>query len=639
MITWSLTLAGVTKSFAEWGISDVSLSRASLASDRLTFTAPRQRFDEDDLCAQGAAAILTRTEGDTAAVWFRGTRQPMAYDCGAASETQSYLFEGPWRFLAENIYQQGWNGIYTSHVIINGTIGQNIQAVLDYAIARGALLAYNAADLAALTATPPANEITGQLCASVILASLQFAPDTVAWLDYSTNPPTLRFVQRGSLAAASVRLADYESTTMPAVKVLALRPREDLQVPSVKINYETIETIDGVQRLIPGVEIAPSGATGLEDGAFTDTVIRQGITQNNIFASLECVTVESSSLEWWKKHVAKFRDTGRVTILSGPTDVGHYDEDGVLLTTVYARELPRGGGQIAPWMLDSNGDPLLWQTEFIRATFTIREYDDDGENVVKEGTFQFHLEILTTTAPAGVSDYSAVESADSGDPPITGLAQYLYDALSPLQYEGGLTLEEEECTAALNLGLAINLYGSRAAFETMRAVVQQVTFDLDAGLTNVTFGPPRHLSIGDILALLERFRISRRYTNTATQETGEIGGSDAGDLELGQATGSTNTTPGAADPSYVLVHSGNNKITLDGTNGKVTITNGINTILFDAVAGRVFMNSITPGVGSVDILLSAAAGKNFTLREYGVCVKINDVDTAKTAMFLATPYY
>lgn len=632
MIVWTLTLGAITKTLAEWGISDPALSRANLAADRLTFTFPRARFDDDDLCAQGAAAILTRAENSTAVVWFRGTRQPVAYDCQAQSEAQTYLFEGPWRFLAENVYQQPWNGVYTSHIIVNATVGQNIRAVLDYAIARGALFTYVLADLTALAAYPPANEVTGQLCSSVILASLQFAPDVVSWCDYSTSPPTLRFSPRASLTAASVRLADYEGDdTMPVVNVLALRPREDLQVPSVKINYETIVTIDGVQSLVPGVEIAPDGATGLEDGAFTDTVIRQGLTQNNLFASLECVTVESDSLEWWKKHVAKFREE-RVSV-TGPISLGyrdsagavleaaavHLDENGVFLPTVYARELPRGGGQIAPWMNGEDGEPLLWQTEFIKAAFTIIETDATGAKLKEETRF-YTVEIVTTTAPDGISDYSAVESQDFGDPPITGLAAYLYAALSPLQYEGSVSLEEEECTGLLDLGRVVNLYGSRAAFQTMRAVAQQVTFDIESGRTSVTFGPPRHLTVGDLLALMERFRISRRYTNQATQETGEIGGSDTGDLELGQATGSTNTSSGANEPSYLVVQVGANKIIMDAAAGRMTVTNGINTILFNAALGQILMNSLVPGAGSIDLALADTGGHAIMIREIGVCV-------------------
>lgn len=556
---WTLTLNGTDQPLDQWPAQNVRLQRQNLQADLLTFQSVRRRFDDDELCAFGDTAILTDEDGR---VWFRGTRQLVDREAGTSSESQSYQFLGPWRFLSENIYQQPWGvgAVLTSHLIINGTIGQIIKAVLDRAILQGALFQYLQADLDALAAIPVPNEITGQFMENVILSALQFAPDVQSRCDYSTEPPTLRFQKRSALTATSVRLADYEGdSTLPAVHVQSLRSRPDLQLPSVKINYETIVTTDGVQTIIPGVEIYPPGATGLEDGAFTDTVVLQGRTTNNIFGEIECQTVNPTNLEWLKQHIHTLRDP-RVTILTGPTEIERVDEDGVAIPL--ADQLPREliFGTIAPWMRHDNDDPVLYQREFFRLKLSYQTIDDETAGAASQTKLevkddaQFTFEIITTDAPDGLTSYSAISDIEFGDPPISGLAQYLYDSLNPLQYDGAMILVEDECTGALDLGQVINLFGSRNTdYETMRALVQQVTFNLDTGTTEIILGPPRHLTLGDLLALLERFRTSRRWTNPDTQETGEIGTDDSGDLALGKATPNNNTIPGAGATKLLTV--------------------------------------------------------------------------------------
>ncbi len=546
---WSLTLNGTAKTFAEWKVNTVQLHRSNLQADILTFINPRRRFDDDELCGFGDEAILTDPDG---VVWFKGTRQIVDREA-TTSQHQIYQFIGPWRFLAENVFQQLWGGsLYTSHLILNSHIGHIIKTVLDRAIAQGADLQYVQADLDALTALPVANEITGQLMETVILNALQFAPDVQSRFDYSTTPPTLRFQKRDALAAVSLRLADYDDSSMPAVLVQSLRSRPDLQVPSVKINYETIVTTDGVQTMVPGVEIWPVGATGLEDGAFTDTVILQGRTTTNIFGEIECQTIDPTNLEWLKQHIHTLRDP-RVTVLAYPTTLAaieRLDEDGNAIPV--GDRLPREliFGTIAAWMRHDNDDPVLYQRETFRVKISYQSIDDADAGAADQVTVDvkddvlFTFELVTTDAPDGVTAYSAIQDIDFGDPPISGLARYLYEALNPLQYDGSLVLQERECSGAVNLGHVLNLYGSRAEYQAMRALIQRITYNIDSGTTNAIFGPPAHLTLGALLALFERFRTSRRWTNPDTQETGEVGGDDSGDLRLGKATANTNTIPG-----------------------------------------------------------------------------------------------
>lgn len=576
MTSWLLTIGGVTQSLAAWRITNAQLQFNNLAADTLTFSAPRAQFTEAELCDYLAEVTLIRDVDGIQTTVFLGQRQMIAIDASAQSEDQAYSFIGPWRWLQENIYQQLWGGsLYTSHIILNGTIGDNIRLVLDYAIANGANFQYVLAELNALDTTPFPNETTGQLASSIILSSLQFAPDTVGWFDYTTSPPTLHFKQRSSLTAKSLRLASYlADTSLPKVKIRGLRSRPDLQVPSVKINAETINTINGVQTLVPSVDIYPPGATGREDGAVTDTVILRGVTRQNITGQIttQNITLDGSvaGVEYFKKHVHTLRDP-RITITAGPFEIERVDADGNALAVTYPRELI--DGTIAPWM---NVD---FQREVIRMKLSYVTTDDnDGITVLDarhERTFTF--EIVTTNAPLGTSDYSALESIDYGDSSITGLAQALYESMHPLHWEGVFDIEEEEASGYAGLGNVINLLGADADRASMNALVQQVSINIDSGITSLQCGPPRHLTLSDILSLLARFRTSRRWTNPATQQDGSI--TDTGsDVSLGQAAPNTNAIPGSALTKIFTVKdpdvAGTPSIQMDGTNKQMLINLG-----------------------------------------------------------------
>lgn len=606
-MSWSLDIAGTRKTLAEWRVNGVSLRRQNLAGDLLTFTAPRSGV-EAQLCDYGDTVALYDADG---VCWFKGTNQTIPDTISAAAKYQSYTIASPWRYLVENIFQQPWyNGtVYTDHILLIGTIGGNIKAVLDYALSNDAtLFQYIEAELTALSALPPTNEFTEKTCAQVIIEQLNFAPDTVVWFDYSTTPPTLRFAQRGSLTAVNARLASYNDVTMPIVSNVQLTARPDLQLPSVKLNFEVLEEIDGQQLLVPSVEVAPDGATGREDGAFNATLTIQGRTIQNVTGTIECQTIDTTSLEWWKQHVAVLRDE-KTSILTGPADVTRKDRDGVALTTTYDRELI--SGQIAPWM------DIDWQIEVITATFAYQTISDS--NVVRvEDEKTFTLELVTTNAPAGESTYTAVASADSGDALPVGLAAALYASMSELHYSGSFTLQQADCDGTIDLGNVVNLYGARAGHQTMRALVQEVLFNIDGGLTEITVGPPRHLGLSDLLALLQRFRVRRRWTNPDTQETGDLG-EGSGDLALGQATANTNAIPGASVSSLFAVQDGSTLVKLDATGKRVRLE-GDRTFEWNNGAGILYMGPKSgSGDGTVDLRIGELEGKTIRFRVMPVC--------------------
>lgn len=94
----------------------------------------------------------------------------------------------------------------------------------------------------------------------------------------------------------------------------------------------------------------------------------------------------------------------------------------------------------------------------------------------------------------------------------------LYAGAHLLYYEGKITSEQAEVSGAIGLGNALNLSGGRAEWEGMNAPVQTVAEDVDAGRTEIGFGPPSHLSPQDLVELL---RGARRRKASARGSGGE----------------------------------------------------------------------------------------------------------------------
>jgi hypothetical protein len=649
---WSLRIGTETKTLAEWGAFGVVLRRVNLAGDQLAFSVARRNFAAAPLCNYGDTVTLLRD----GVVWFTGTNQTIPRTAEAAAQADTYTILSPWRWLAQNIFQQPWFGgtVYTSHILTVGNAGGNIRAVLDYAIASGAPLAYIPADLALLTVTPPTNEFTEKTCAQVIIENLNFAPDVVVYFNYTTSPnPTLRFQKRSTLLAADLRMASLDDPAKQPVAAVSIIPRPDLQIPAAKINIEVIEEIDGVQRLVPSVDIWPPGATGREDGAFNATLTIQGRSVSSLQGSILCEHIDVNDVEWWKRHVPGL-DSSLVDVLAGPTSVERVNSSGVALPWVYPRELMQNGGGIAPWM------GVNYQVEVIRARFLIETYSIDqvtgapSPGPIRTEEREFSVELISTDAPFGVTNYSTTASSDSGDPVPVGLARHLYESLSELHYQAAIALVQPQCDGVVNLGYVVNLHGARAEYAAMRALVQEVTFDIDAGTTQVQCGPPRQLGLSDLLALMQRFRVRRRWTNPETQQTGELGG-DGGGAQLPRVTGGANTSVGASIPEMFAVLADGNTVELNGKEGHVAIS-GLTPSSARLTAGQIELIHLDDrceikgasmtldgatskielsGPGSVIIDAAAAAGHPMRIQAFRVCVG----NETKSALFLCSDIF
>ena len=228
------------------------------------------------------------------------------------------------------------------------------------------------------------------------------------------------------------------------------------------------------------------------------------------------------------------------------------------------------------------------------------------------------VNLVATDSPVGEEEYSIVDSAEAGDPIPVGMAEYLYGKLSVLGYDGQLVTIEDELTGAVGIGNTLNLSGGRVEWATMLAVVQQITENIDTGRTQISFGPPRHLGIPDLVNLLKVGRTRRRYSREATQIDGEIG--NAAEVEFGDVTANDHAQGGASEYKALTIRdttaaaaTAQGSVKVSATDGQITAKHNTFVYVMQGNTG-----AVTQRVSMA--LADLPAGKEAKFRLTEVCV-------------------
>lgn len=625
-----------SRTLASWGFQNGRLHRQSLAADTLHLSRPVTAFDAADEIEFGQLVTLSEPTGRTR---FVGRRVLIPGRASGTEESKSYTFAGPWYWLERLIYHQSWqqlliNGALvprqTSHLLLNLgglNVGGQIRAVAQYSIDQGAPFQLGTIDIPII---PLVTEITDQTCAQIIIDQLRWAPDAIGWFDYATNPPTFHCRQKANLAAVTLRL-DPASVPTIADEGLSIAARPDLQIPAVALRYERTDTKDGAEFLSIGEDIAPAGATGRELNAISQTITLAGFNVTTLSASILCETIDTVSIEWWKRMIPSLQDSRikNLTLVASSIErilqgSRRPSNPAGTPSSAHARMLVEG--QLVDWMRDASDNELDWEQEELSAQFSF-QLDLDPTSGVKLSDKQkvrIPVHLVSTNAPSGVSSYTVTETEEEGEAQPIGLAQYLLDALSGLEYEGIVHTTEQECTGFIGPGHTLNIANTaQADHASMRARVQSVDEDIDRGQTRVSFGPTPALSLNAILELLRASRHRRRWTRTSVQSDGALSGS--ANTKLGEATANSNTIPGDAQHTFFACHDSGKRVELDGTIPGLNVTKAGATQSIQAQLsepGESFLKLLGAGgqvnVRTVDCLFQGAA-RTLTIKAVKSC--------------------
>lgn len=112
--------------------------------------------------------------------------------------------------------------------------------------------------------------------------------------------------------------------------------------------------------------------------------------------------------------------------------------------------------------------------------------------------------------PAGVASYEPgvlIYTVERETPYVAGIAQEVYASLATPRAQGSLTVLDPDFSTGLRPGMVITLAGD-VELEGVQLWVQQVAWDANTGLAQLTVGHPAHLQLKDRLDLKGWFRFA-----------------------------------------------------------------------------------------------------------------------------------
>jgi hypothetical protein len=557
-MSWYLKIGDAAPElFAYYGLNKLKRQIRSQRAGSFSFNADGANADSDPLGAEGTLCVVLWETTP----FFQGRLHQIPRKGSGSGESVDYEILDAWQDFERNVYQQQWNVIvsvdeagnpttaaqYRSECILGMDLsgaalnsGQVIADIVGWAIGAGAWC--QVGDIG-VSAPVPFDEITDLPCSECIRKMLRWTPDAVAWLDYSTTPPTFNVTRR----------ADCTATTIPFignVEEIDIKALPDLVPPSVVIRYLQENQTDGVASVNVIPDVYPGGATGTEYGALVQTTRLAGTNSayQKQYVQTQPIPLDNSAgesggpgddptIRWWVNKLPwlqKFSaDRLSITNVYGVVDSEppQYDPNGDGNTidddiSLYPNELI--SGTVAEWMNCHIGQTTWSALVYYNYPDTPDDESYDAETYFgpadgsdnQSGQLLIYAKVKATSAVT--QTYAQLSSYSQGEGVPSGLAQELYGALSTLQYEGQYTTEGSE-VGAWRLGTVLNLEGGREEWAGMDALLQEIVDDLDNGRSTLKFGPPGHLTLQDLMEQLRANRTRTTSSHIKERQSGQPG--------------------------------------------------------------------------------------------------------------------
>ena len=441
------------------------------------------------------------------------------------------------------------------------------------------------------------------MCSQALQKMLELSPRTSISFDYSTTPPTVYVRSVDNFAPVALPLfngIDHKS--------LNIKRRDDLVARAVIITYRFTNTINGRQQIDYAVDKwGPHGSNSPLDPSaglrvISETIDLQGYNVTTTTAQLDCEPLaciggtNATKRKWWSSRrggeQAKFIDS-RVRFQDSTfAEVAIPDATLTYATTAGADSL--GTARIAGSPLTApdlalftnrivNGSHHSWMALGASPVYALKvrvtakmefaTYDvvatvdaigqlpanESASNTAVNGTRngkvnteEVHCELILTNATKSGDGSpftaSTVSSSTPGEVAIVGtggIAQYLFNALQPFQYDGEYVKVESDFAGNVSLTSAINFTGGRAEWSTMKAQPQSIVKDYGTKETFVQIGVAKHLTAGQLSSLLNMWAFRRTWYNPALRADNSV--AVGGLVAMPDATPSANATGGVAN--------------------------------------------------------------------------------------------
>lgn len=572
-------------------------------------------------------------------VIFKGRRTDFNGHADPRNPSTEMVFEDAWYDLEHIMFQHFWkyaatpgsgtiSAEYFSRIILFQDISagpgaawsiltadQQLSEIIAFAASAGTLIQVGTLDPAWNFPPYAAKALT---CADAIRTVLQSVPDAVTYFDYTLTPPKLHIRQQPNLTAVTLPYAGTDAHAR-SHKSSQIKPRPDLQVPAVVLQYQQTDTFNGVARTSFSWDAYPLLSTGVALRALVAPIDLRGGNETTITGTLTSAAFDPSTIGFWQKKKPEL-NVGEIASLAvlpaGTPAFTITGDDGTNYTTLYLDVCPREllpGCGVADWMtLGGGGGAVTAIPVTVEATvsYTQKNIQAGGQTAHKIEQHIVSCRMVLTNSPVGETIYSNISHYEQGESQPVGLAQNIYNSLATLQYEGEHSILEKKIFQIISVGMKLNLSGGAAAWATMNAMITNVRIDFFRGETEVRFGPPRHLSPGELKDLLNMWKWRQVIDSPNARNTGkDAGGTDA---VLGKKNARENSTgsipqasvatefspPDGSAHQKVIAHDANahtvNMTTVDssaaivGTAPQMKLDNANNviTMLQQAVAGK-----------------------------------------------------
>jgi hypothetical protein len=488
-----------------------------------------------------AQVLIERAVGSGAfSTWFLGWISKVTSGFSGTQHAFEYEVADAWHWFEKCPYLQTWytlvdpthpensvvGGYRTQLLLGRGVNGVRITVsdIIEDIITQVNLMAVTSGDPGASAVVqssgsyPAVNLPTRQMGntthGGVIRELMKWLPDHVVWMDYSTNPTTLRVTPAASAAS---RVLDFNLDVAGEVR---LERRSDLEFNRVAIVYGRSDTYNGAVIGFSYADVYPApggfnaytpstyGAFLFDFNCLVTYIDLQGYGRSTVYSTLATREWAPDDLTWWKnqfqalKNVTTAVITPKRLIYEDGSEYNYEDHTGT--APAFANELLNTGGAIyAGFFLAGTNTPV--QKARYRLECTAAYVTDSAEYTAQP----IFCEFTATNATSGT--YSRTEVYELGEDPVAGLAQQLYTAVSRARWEGVIPVtvqnlgEGSYVGADVNLGDFVQIRNGRSEWATDMQV-QAIEDDPHNGTRKIHVGPVAFLSAKDRIELIRGLR-------------------------------------------------------------------------------------------------------------------------------------
>jgi len=515
MGTWYISSDEATwQTLEAASIEGAALTFRGNAADDFSFEVPGDMLAAD-LFAYGAPIALKYDS----TIRFRGRMNTIPRQGVGAQESVAYTAVGGWWWLEQLTYSQQWQIMRTTdneliqapkpRIIIGQTdagerrtLSQEIEAVIDYAIAKGYPIAKGTIDAGP---TAPYSEHANFFCADVIRQCMRFMPDRICYFDHSTSPyPTFHCREIANLTAATVNMVNVDAES------LSLTPRYDIQVPGIRVTYEQTHTVDGND-----YEASTLDTAGDTDDSRCVDLLFELSGSSTTYMRQKIEVAEYPAAPYTDKTFWKGLFAWMDSIDADDLTIDEVTRSG---TEEFTKFLAKGS--IQEWMSGIEYEDETWtvKVSYIRRNST---------GAALESVESKELKLTLRSTNAATKEYRRVGSYQAAETVPVGVATALYSSWNRLQWEGNVSITETEASFAIGPWIKLNISNGLAAWATMNAAVQQVTVDIERGISRAKTGPSAILEGDTLVALFRACRARRFAWRAQARATALIGGSES----------------------------------------------------------------------------------------------------------------